>query len=224
MLPALPRSSVHWHLLTVTAPTCTPTDPNPFISPPLFHYAPGICSLNTSLWSHGARLSLNISCLPGTLGNPDIPARRGHLLHLPHGSHTMDPSGKLGPDPSPNMGNIIRPSAPSHPSQHHGFPLLSGYLTQEVSPGTSLWGLDMVEHLDSAVSPSPSNTGIMEQMNLGTRLMPCVFVSLCVYLKKIYIYFSKINSVDNVHWDFLGLSTAYQTKCHQDTHEGFRGS
>lgn len=114
MLPARPSSTVHWHLLPITAPTCTPTDLNPFISPPLFHYAGrNLLSKHFTLVPWGQIVSQQP--LSGALGNPDIPARRGHLLHLPHGSHTTVTSGKLGPDPSPNVGNIMCPNASSHP-------------------------------------------------------------------------------------------------------------
>lgn len=115
---------VHWHLLMITAPACIPTDPNPFISPPSSNMHQEFV-----LWAlyFGSRLSLSSSCFPGALGT--LTPLPEEVISSTHGSHTMDPSGNLGPDPSPNKGNTICPNAPSHPSQHHSFPLLSGDLT-----------------------------------------------------------------------------------------------
>lgn len=101
-------------LLPTTAPACTPTYPNPFISPSLFHYAPEVCSLSTSLWSHVSRPTPhNSHCLPVASSNLAVPPRRGHLLHLPHGSHASDLSGSRSLSYCNSICPMLLPSPPN---------------------------------------------------------------------------------------------------------------
>lgn len=79
---------VPWHLFAPHhSAYLHPHRSKPLFSPSLFHYAPGVCSLSTLLWSHVARTPLNSHCLPGALSNLEPSQKRSPpppTLQIPH--------------------------------------------------------------------------------------------------------------------------------------------